>query len=99
MGSMGNKTGVSIVEYKLQFDDERIYNPYLLDVMRIVERLQAENHEDVSHRLLEHRTALVSKYSFSIPTCESLRCIAAHSPLVEIGAGTGYWAMCLASIG
>lgn len=36
-------------------------------------------------------------YAWGIPTEEALRCIADHSPLgvVEIGAGTGYWASLL----
>eukprot|EP01060_Flectonema_neradi_P039898 TRINITY_DN8949_c3_g1_i1.p1 TRINITY_DN8949_c3_g1~~TRINITY_DN8949_c3_g1_i1.p1 ORF type:complete len:808 (+),score=149.83 TRINITY_DN8949_c3_g1_i1:84-2426(+) len=35
------------------------------------------------------------KYSWSIPTPEALNKIKEHLPIVEIGAGTGYWAHCL----
>ena len=34
-----------------------------------------------------------------MPNEEALALLAARSPLVEIGAGTGYWALCLAQCG
>jgi hypothetical protein len=38
------------------------------------------------------RESLTRKYGFAIPTQEALDFIAFWSPIVEIGAGTGYWA-------
>lgn len=38
------------------------------------------------------RPALVRRYSWAIPDAGALEVIAQYSPLVEIGAGTGYWA-------
>jgi hypothetical protein len=35
------------------------------------------------------------RYSWAVPTREALDLIAAHAPLVEVGAGTGYWAWLL----
>ena len=43
--------------------------------------------------------ALAVQGRFGHVPSEALDIIAAHSPLVEIGAGTGYWAMCLTELG
>ena len=45
------------------------------------------------------RDKLVRKYSWAIPTEAILKTVAKYSPLVEIGAGTGYWAYLLAKLG
>ncbi len=44
---------------------------------------------------------LTSVYAFAIPTERALRAIATHSPhgVVELGAGTGYWASLLRDLG
>lgn len=42
---------------------------------------------------------LVAKYSHAIPDPKALEIIAQHSPIVEPGAGTGYWAYCLTQMG
>jgi len=41
------------------------------------------------------RYKLCRRYSWAIPTEPALAELTAHAPLVEIGAGTGYWAMLL----
>jgi hypothetical protein len=41
------------------------------------------------------RAALIREYAFAIPGEEALSCIARHAPVVEVGAGSGYWARCL----
>lgn len=41
------------------------------------------------------RTRLVQKYSWAVPNDEALQTIAKYEPIVEIGAGTGYWASIL----
>lgn len=38
------------------------------------------------------RLRLVKKYAWAIPSEEAIRTIAKYGPIVEIGAGTGYWA-------
>lgn len=45
----------------------------------------------------EDRVSLIRRYSFATPTEEALEAIAAASPrgVVELGAGTGYWARLL----
>lgn len=42
--------------------------------------------------LSEERYGIVRKYSFAIPDDTALEIIASHAPIVEIGAGSGYWA-------
>ena len=39
-----------------------------------------------------HRQIIIKTHSFSIPTEESLDKIKLYHPLLEVGAGTGYWA-------
>lgn len=41
----------------------------------------------------------VQRYAWAIPTKEVVELIAAHSPIVEIGAGTGYWAFLIEQVG
>lgn len=45
------------------------------------------------------RDDLVLKYSFAIPNDAALEAIAVHGPIVELGAGTGYWAWMLRQVG
>lgn len=42
-----------------------------------------------------HRGVLVERYAWAIPNDEALLTLARYGPLVEIGAGTGYWASLL----
>jgi hypothetical protein len=42
---------------------------------------------------------LQQQYAFAIPTRRALSAIAEHGPLLEVGAGTGYWASLLAEMG
>lgn len=43
-------------------------------------------------RRRELRRRLVAEYSFAVPSEEALDMIASFGPIVEIGAGRGYWA-------
>jgi hypothetical protein len=54
---------------------------------------------DRAGRMMNVRRELVKKYSFAIPTEEAIRTICSHGPLIEIGAGTGYWAWCVRQLG
>lgn len=48
----------------------------------------------------EERHALVSKYSWAIPNDEAIQAIVGlGKPVVELGAGNGYWASLLAEAG
>lgn len=46
-------------------------------------------------RHMEARVKLTREYSWAVPTQKALNIIASHAPIVEMGAGTGYWASLL----
>lgn len=54
---------------------------------------------DMSSKSYGLRGRLVEQYAWAIPTPKALELVASHSPLVEIGAGTGYWAALLGDMG
>lgn len=45
------------------------------------------------------RRPYTRNFAWAVPTEEAVVAIAKHSPIVEIGAGTGYWAWCLRQVG
>lgn len=45
------------------------------------------------------RQALVAKYAWGIPSDAAIELLLRYSPLVEMGAGTGYWAGLIRSAG
>lgn len=47
----------------------------------------------------ERREELVEEYAWAIPNWDAAETIAAYSPVVEVGAGTGYWAWCIEQVG
>lgn len=47
----------------------------------------------------EIRRKLVTNYSWAIPTEEAISLICKYSPIIEIGAGKGYWANLISSMG
>lgn len=49
--------------------------------------------------LFMRRGELVQEYAWAIPCREAIFEIAKLGPIIEVGAGTGYWAMLLASVG
>ena len=79
--------------------DAGLRNPYLDDMLGLVREGEGLERHEQELRLALKRPELVSRYAFSIPTGDILEPIAAHSPLIELGAGTGYWAMCLTDAG
>lgn len=73
---------------------------------KIRERLLVSNYSlwddysmSESARRYRLRRKLVRRYSWAIPNDEALDAIAALGPVVEVGAGTGYWAKLLAERG
>lgn len=50
---------------------------------------------EISFDALNIRRRLTAEYAWAIPTEEALEAIAAQGPIVEIGAGNGYWAWLL----
>jgi hypothetical protein len=49
--------------------------------------------------LIRSRHEMCRAYSFALPTPKAVRTLVDFSPLVEIGAGTGYWAMLVKQAG
>src|SRR5260370_216610 len=49
--------------------------------------------------LAERRRELASLFSWAIPNTRALEVLAAHAPLVECGAGMGYWSALLRARG
>jgi hypothetical protein len=42
---------------------------------------------------------MADKYAWAVPDARALRIIASFSPIVEIGAGRGYWGSLLSKAG
>lgn len=87
----------SIWNYTPSAGDSSIRNPYLDKVLSLARELKAQGAPDTD--LVKSREELICEYAFSIPYFSVIRIIAGYSPLVEIGAGNGYWAWCLSQSG
>ncbi|MBN2160883.1 MAG: GIY-YIG nuclease family protein [Spirochaetes bacterium] len=87
-----------ITRYLLTLRDKKLRNPYLEEVLSIIRTSRLEG-EGLSRLLNDKRSDFASRYAFSIPTIDIIEEIARYSPLIEIGAGSGYWAMCLSEAG
>ncbi len=87
----------SIVHYHITDRDCRIINPFLEEVSLLVK--SAPTSRDAEEVLKKMRSDLVMKYAFTIPYYELIAAIAASGPIVEIGAGSGYWAWMLSQAG
>jgi len=78
-------------------------NEYLEEASRFLDWPRPAVHNfDFDDRWREGRLArwrLVDRYAFAIPSPEAIALIARYSPLVEIGAGSGYWARLLREAG
>lgn len=77
----------------------RIRNPYLEEVLALIAANAGRDGGVPGALLNERRAELICRYAFSVPTIQVVEEIAGRSPLVEIGAGNGYWAMCLRDAG
>jgi hypothetical protein len=47
----------------------------------------------------DQRDELVKRYAWAVPTNEAIQEIVRYSPIIEIGAGTGYWAALIQQAG
>lgn len=89
----------SILNYTVSEDDLKIYNPYLKKLKKFIDDNIKLSEEELVSSLLEARNDFVTDYSFTIPYYDILKKVASCSPIVEIGAGSGYWARCLSEMG
>ena len=64
------------------------------EALKVVRRRPLAEGTDAMIEAIRARHELVLSHSWAVPTDEALEAIAKHSPrgVVEIGAGTGYWA-------
>lgn len=89
----------SILDYNFSGNDLKIFNPYLKKLKVFIDKNSSLARPDLASLLLEQRNDFVSEYCFTIPCYDILKKVASHSPIVEIGAGSGYWARCLGEFG
>lgn len=89
----------SILEYKLSDNDLRSYNPYLKNLKKLIDDNRNLDADQLVTMVLDRRDDFVSEYSFTIPYYDILAELVSYSPIVEIGAGSGYWARCLSEMG
>lgn len=83
--------------HRLAVDSERISDLFMTDRRQWYLEIRVGMKNETSELLM--RKKLARQYAWAIPCDAALSAIAAHSPLIEIGAGTGYWASLLAKIG
>lgn len=78
-------------------------NPYLDEVLSLVngDMVSLYGFDGLLNlaKLARSRRELIYKYAFAIPNEPALRKIAERAPIVEIGAGSGYWAHLLSKMG
>ncbi|MCX8123306.1 MAG: class I SAM-dependent methyltransferase [Spirochaetes bacterium] len=73
--------------------DLSITNPYLREI------LQYSNQHLDEYQYWNLRHELIKKYAFAVPTYRLLSILKELSPIIEIGAGNGYWAYMLTQVG
>jgi len=84
----------------------KLQNPYLDEVLRIEPRITINRQAryDFSDKLYSFRKELVAKFSWAIPNDEAIHAIKTLveqnklAGLIEIGAGSGYWAWMLEQV-
>jgi hypothetical protein len=76
-------------------------NPYLREFRRLEAELRgARDYVNLLHgtsgmSAYDRRVWCVRRYAFAVPTDAALATLARYAPIVELGAGTGYWAFLL----
>jgi hypothetical protein len=76
-------------------------NPYLREFRRLEPELRRPpDYVSVLHgtsrvSAYDRRVWCVRRYAFAVPTDAALATLARYAPIVELGAGTGYWAYLL----
>lgn len=61
---------------------------------RLLTADRAHDFETVAE-IFSFRKSYIQKYAHAVPTPAALKAIASFAPIIEIGAGTGYWASLL----
>ena len=68
-------------------------NPYLDEFLAV----DGSNYGSIHS--FDHRSKLTKQYAWAVPTERAVKLIVSLGPVVEIGAGNGYWASLIAGVG
>jgi hypothetical protein len=71
-------------------------NPYLDAFLKVQGQMESRY---FNLTRFTSRSELTTEYAWSIPSKEAIDCICKYSPIIEVGAGTGYWASLINSAG
>lgn len=74
-------------------------NAYYTAWKELQKPVAGKNKIDAEMRAYTKRQTYCNEYAWAIPTDKVIDKIAKYSPLVELGAGTGYWAYLLCKAG
>lgn len=77
--------GASPMLEKKGVSSMKIANPYLA-------AFQRHRYDEPHPNTLDRHACVARRYAWAVPTSEAVVLLAQHGPLVELGAGTGYWA-------
>lgn len=81
-------------------DLQSFENPYFDEVAGgIVVGSDRADFSDRHREVVERRDDLVREYAWGIPNGEAVRTLARYGPILEVGAGKGYWSMCILAAG
>jgi hypothetical protein len=68
-------------------------NPYLDEFRALMPTWRVPPHQrKLTFERYVARQRMVARYAWAVPTNEAIELLLRHAPLVEMGAGTGYWA-------
>jgi hypothetical protein len=71
----------------------QLENPYLDEFESLMPEWRVPPHlRKLTMERYMARQRMVARFAWAIPTTESIELLLRHAPLVEMGAGTGYWA-------
>lgn len=75
-------------------------NEYLLEYRKLNTSMNGEWRPELySSDFYNIRTKFVTKYAWAIPNQAALDALKKYGPIVEMGAGNGYWAYCMRNEG
>jgi hypothetical protein len=71
----------------------QLQNPYLDEFESLMPAWRVPPHlRKLTMERYMARQQMVAAYAWAIPNAEAIELLVRHAPLVEMGAGTGYWA-------
>jgi hypothetical protein len=71
----------------------QLQNPYLEEFDSLMPAWRVPSYlRKLTFERYVMRQRMIAKYAWAVPNTEAIELLIRHSPLVEMGAGTGYWA-------